>query len=441
MSATPAARMLPGVALLFVVAALPAQGAETALSGVHATEHFTLRWRPGSRAGASVERVAVRAERDLADICARLGCAPKDRFVLWLYDDAAELARVTGVTGTGGFSKDDASHVPHDDDQTRYHELVHLVAHNLLAKAGDEPRNLFVVEGLANALLEFVHGVHVDAVAKFYRARKQLPPLRELTTGDFYAWQARHPGFDAYDVAGSWVLFLLRSQPREKVTAWYKGASAKETFGKDEAGLERAWHAHLDALTLRPEVETLLRRRHGEPAEFTRDVERGELPAELLGRPGEWRSLTGAARGGAGAKAFREDGDALAASNTLGEWQDCDLGTELLGDAILRATIETPAPVPIKIQLGAANQALVVNGTFVYRGGEPVAHAPEPAMDQRRKTTDLALVRRDGRLQVWVDGRRVLDAEADPAPALPGIGIHAGRAVFRDVRVRALGSR
>jgi hypothetical protein len=262
-----------------------------------------------------------------------------------------------------------------------------------------------------------------------------------MTTGDFYAWQARHPGFDAYDVAGSWVLFLLRTQPREKVVAWYKGASAKASFGEDEAALERAWHAHLDGCALRPEVETLLRQRHGEAAAFTRDVERGELPADLLGRPGEWRSLLGAALGGPGAKAFRRDGGALVASNAKGEWQDCHLGDELLGDAVLRATIETPAPVPIKLQLGPANQALVVNGTFVYRGDQAVAHAPQPAMDGRRKTTDLVLVRRDGRLQVWVDGARVLDAAADPAPALPGIGIHAGRAVFRDVRVRALGRR
>src|SRR4030095_12870051 len=111
-------------------------------------------------------------------------------------------------------------------------------------------------------------GIPVDAVAAFYRRRQQLPSMTELHgVSDFYAWLGAHPGFNGYDVAGSWMRFLLDTQGAKKVRRYSRGVAAKEAFGKSVEDLEKLWHARLDAFVLRPGTELLLRQRAGENVE------------------------------------------------------------------------------------------------------------------------------------------------------------------------------
>ena len=119
-----------------------------------------------------------------------------------------ELAEITGVSGTGGFSAGRETHIEWEDDQTRKHEVVHIVV-AAMKKTGDEPRNMFFAEGIANAVLEFVHGIPVHSVAAYERKRGSLPDLRTLVEHpDFYAFLDEHPGLNAYDVGGSFFLYL-----------------------------------------------------------------------------------------------------------------------------------------------------------------------------------------------------------------------------------------
>ena len=124
-------------------------------------------------AGAALDESRARLEQE-ARILARLEFPEfKHLIKLYLYDDVEELQRITGVAGAGGFSVPLAMHLPYDNDQTRLHEMVHVVAEKLPEKGG-ESRSLFFAEGLANAVLEFVTGVHVDAVAAFYKKTGKL---------------------------------------------------------------------------------------------------------------------------------------------------------------------------------------------------------------------------------------------------------------------------
>jgi hypothetical protein len=403
-----------------------------------ATEHFEVRYRPGSKAGALVEREAWRAERDLAEICAALGLGVAGRYRLFLYDDLEDLALTTGVGGTGGFSAGDASHVPVDNDQTRFHELVHIVAHDRVAEAGGEPRSLFFAEGLSNALLVFVHGVHVHAVARYYLDERALPPLKELTeASDFYAWLGARPGFNAYDVAGSFLRYLLDTHGAKKTLRYYGGASSSAAFGSDLAKLERAWLEALRRFELRPEVRALLVERHGASARLMLDLARPPgLPPELLGAPKDWSSLLDQALHPQNGAEWKRERDGIVGKSSAGEWSICELGSELFGDCAIRATIHTPQPSPLLVRLSAANQGLLVNGTFVYRNGESHAHSPLASMDGARRRTDFVLTRRAGVLEVWIDERRVLSTDAENTPATVGIGFHQGEVRFEDVRVR-----
>src|SRR5262245_1906224 len=122
---------------LALLAAAPQE--DRALKGEEKTGHFTIRFRPGCRAAATVDRIAVLAEREFAAITKALDLKPEGGLELHIYDDLAELVAVTKTRGNAGFSAGNASHLPYDNDQTRFHEMVHLIACRI-PKSGKEPR-------------------------------------------------------------------------------------------------------------------------------------------------------------------------------------------------------------------------------------------------------------------------------------------------------------
>lgn len=425
--------------LLFATLSAQVGRSEKLLAGRETTKSFEIRFRPGSRAAASVDRVKVMAERDLADICRQLAFKPEGRFVLWLYDDASELAVITGTAGNAGFSTGNHCHIPHDNDQTRYHEMVHVVAYKL-PKSGSENRSLFFAEGLANALLEFVMGVHVHAVAAFYLREKRLPPLEKMAGArDFYAWLLRHPGFNAYDTAASWLRFLIDEHGVEKVKRYYTGMPARDAFGKTVERLERDWHAMLRAYELRPSVVTLLKKRNGQPAKFTRFLTDPDarLPKALLGRPEQWKSLMKSALEADEEGRWKQAGDRIQGLSQTANWQLCRLGTKQYGDAALRATIHPkPGTVGVQLQFTSRCQGMLTNaGTFVYADGVSAADGSERVAGHQ---LDLLVVRKGDRLTVYVDGLKIVEGMADATPGVPTLGVAGGSATFENVRIRKL---
>jgi hypothetical protein len=430
------------IAVVFVCLLGAAAAARGDPSGSHTgtlkTKRVEIRYRPGSRAAADAERQAVAVERDLDRIAAALATTPKGPYQLWLYDDVDELSEATGTTGNAGFSAVNTSHVPYGNDQTRLHELVHIVTYEW-PKSGPETRNLFLVEGIANAVLEFVSGVHVHAVAAHYKKAGRLPPIAEMTDApDFYAWQRAHPGFNAYDVAASWMRFLIDTHGIEKAKRYYTGTAAKKAFGQDLAALEKAWHAALDAYDLRPEVETLLRQRDGEAAAFKPLAE--GVPAAVLGKPETWKSLLDEALDPEVPARWKKQGATLVATNDTDDWTVCTLGTTLHGNCAVRVRVTTTVYTPIQVRFGPEDQVMFVQpGTFWFRGEKPMASDQAVRWPLGPTTRDLVIARRGGRLDVWVNGRKALSVDTGrEEPLRLAVGLNKGAATFEDVRVRPL---
>jgi hypothetical protein len=433
------------VASLALSGAPAAADAKGALTGRYQTERFDVRYRPGSRAGAAVERDAAMADRDFASICKELEFTPDGRFTIWLFDDVPELWLITGKKNVGGYSAGRESFLPQGRDQTRYHELAHLVT-ALLPKTGGEPRNMFFPDGLANSLLEYVDGVHVHAVTKFHRQRKELPRLGELVRGDFYAWQKAHPRIKGYDIGGSFFLFLANTYGIQNVKRYYGGTPAKEAFGVNEAKLETAWHKVLDGYELRREVETLLHQRAGEMARFTEfEADPDErIPADLLGKPRDWKSLVKEKLHPRDDTPWKRDGKEIVGTSEGNGWRVCELGTREYEDCVVRARIETENILGgVRLQLGDGCCAMLVgNGTFVWSNDRGVSSSPRRGVDPNGEV-DLMMVRRGGSMQVWVDGFMLAEGAVDAAARPVGIGFHCapgerGTARFSDVRVRVL---
>ena len=414
-------------------------GPDASPPGALKTKRFEVRFRPGSRAAADAARQGAAAERDLDRIATALETAPKGPFVLWIYDDVNELTAATGTTGTGGFSSGNASHVPYDNDQTRLHELVHLVAYEW-PKSGPEPRNLWFAEGIANAVLEYVHGVHVHAVAAHYERAGKLPSLAEMTgAADAYAWMRAHPGFNAYDVAASWMRFLLDTHGAAKVKRYYTGTPAKAAFGVDLPAAEKAWRAMLLAWESRPEVETLLKIRDGDPTASFAPFAEG-VPAALLGKPEDWAPVPFKALALQKPSVWTSAPTGLSARNEAEEWTACEFGAENYEDCVVRVRISTTDYTPVQVRFGADNQVLFVwNGTYLFRGDQPVAQDPAVRLPMGSSRIDAVVARTGRRIEAWVDGRKALSTdEGTSAPQHIGVGLHKGAAKYEDVRVRRL---
>jgi hypothetical protein len=405
-----------------------------ALTASEHTAHFEIRWRPGSRAEASVDRIAAAVEGDLKLILGELGITDfKHKITLCLYDDVPELQQLTGVQ-SGGHSTTLQSHVPHDNDQTRVHELVHVVAEKF-SEHGPEPRNLFFAEGLANAVLRFVHGVHVDAVAAFYLQSKRLPAMAEIQGAtDFYAWLAQHPGFDGYDVAGSWMRWLLDTFGAAKVRQYYKGVGTQQAFGKDLAALEKGWHEHLAKVQLRPGLRALLEERdHGGNRGATGLDDTIRLPESAWHAFGP-KSTTGSE--GAWEKSGDADALVLSGKKTNGDWCFVSLGDDVT-DGIARCTMEPQAGCfGVQIQFGKRCQAMILRGqgTFVYDDARPVAFDGKTQLGD--KPVQIVLRRRGNKASVWIDDRLVVEGDVDGAAAPVGVGCVGGKARFLAIALR-----
>jgi hypothetical protein len=424
-------RTLAVVLVLFSVA-LAADPAKTH-TGLVRTDHYDIRYRPESRAGAAADRVAVMAERDFADICRQLDFTPEGRFTIFLHDDVAEVGSFFG-RGIAGASYGRTTNIPFENDQTRYHELAHLVTARL-PKSGDEPRSMFFPDGIANALLTYVSGVHVHAVAKYYRMRNRLPALKEMAEGDFYAWLRTRPRFSGYDVAASWFRFLIDTHGVAKVKRYYTGTSPKKAFGTGRKQLEKAWHKALDAYPMRREVEILIGQRNGETLRFS------PIPKEILGKDSDWRTLMKEKLVAKGATKWTAGADGITAGGA-GGWHVCELGTKKYGDCAVRATIRTQGKfIGVGIQLGGKAAAMQNHDAlYVWTGDATGATARN---DKQRLPVDaeidLLMVRRENRMEVYVDGYRAAAGLVDQSRNAIGIAFHSGSKVtFSDVRVREL---
>jgi hypothetical protein len=424
------------LALLSLAGAAPARQQASPLTGREETARFEIHFRPDSRAEAAVDRIAALVEGDLDRILAELGLAKFPHTIrLFLYDDVAELQRVTGVP-SGGHSGPLESHVPYDSDQTRVHELVHVVAEKF-TETGAEPRNLFFAEGLANAVLRFVHDLPVDAVAAFHLERGELPALTEVhALTDFYAWLDQHPGVNGYDIAGSYMRYLLDEYGAAKVRRYYKGVPAKTAFGADLAKIEKGWHARLAAVTLRPGARSVLAERSGVTA-AQRDPAEAKLTAEILGPDSEWHPVPRDALADGEPGAWAAQGTlALSGQATQGDWCVARVSAEL-GDALVRCTLEPGDAFGVQIQLGIGCQAMVLRGqgAFLYDEVGGIAHAPHVTLGE---TVEIVLRRQAGVASVWVDGVLVGEAKVDGTPARLGVGCVGGKARARDIRLRRL---
>jgi hypothetical protein len=265
---------------------------EAKLTGLVVTEHFDVRYEPGSRSEAHARRIAAVVEIELAEICRRLAVKNDERYTLFLFDRPDDVGKLIETPGVGGFSMGRFFCVGVGDDAARFHELIHTVA---TAKVGN-PKKAFLLEGLAGALFDPRQGMDPHAGAKDYRQRGKLPSLTEsfdhIEAKGWIDWLGQLREVNGYTIAGSWMQFLLETHGPEKTKHYYLGRDPSAVFGRSVAELEKDWLRALDAYEVPPAIKARLEFSEGsDPHRYTAVVgEALEVAQPVLSLPPELTS-------------------------------------------------------------------------------------------------------------------------------------------------------
>jgi len=425
-------RALCAVLALLAADGLPADpdlgAAATHTSAIEAGG-VRVRWDPAAipperaRAGADRAAAALRAVESALD--QRLEAPP----TLFLYRDAADLAARTGAPAAwGAFAHGDRSvHAPLGAPLR--HEWTHLVARRFRG-AGRDPGGL-LREGLAAAMEGSDRGIAVGDWAAVERRLGLLAPLADLRL----RWPAGPPACAHPDhAAGAFARWLLDARGLAALKALYAApGDAEAAAGASWEGLERAWHAALDARAVPEGDEAAVRKWFGLPtARWTaraagEDLAAGADPLARFAarRPGAWSAE-------AGTLVARGPADAFASLDGLASFP--------AGSALRARFVPGPGAslfLRVARRDGRSDEALLgPDGAFLTLGGGDggLARVPRVRLVPGRRT-EAIFEARGGRSRLWLDGWLVHEAE-DPTGGGPGgvgIGVRGG-----EVRVEAL---
>jgi hypothetical protein len=390
------------------------------LTETRAEGPVVLHWAPGALAPEALEedvRANVAAFHELEEA---LAMRFEGRVHVFLYEDAAELARLTG-TDTIAFSTG-ARSVHQVEDFRGTHELAHVFATQFPTHANAFTDG-FVVEGLATGLTEYESGAPLHAWCAVYGQLGRLPALWELRT--------RFPdgapgGVHPYHVAGSFVRFLIESYGIERVKAFYVDAlEARAVLGRGFVALERDWLRMLQDLDVAPEYEDVVRRRLG--------LARVALEGEWV----EEARFDGASLSGWTAQ--DEGVWSLAAGRLVGRhggpWSSLSSAPVVAEGVRVRFRLREGDAFRIVLAAEGARSELVLTwqATFLDTGAG-YRRAEEPPI-VHGFWNDLVLVRSHGRERVFVNGLLHFDDErsAVKEPGRIELGVESGVVDVRSV--------
>ena len=419
-------------------------GRSAELTRFAVTEHFCLHARPGSRAAAALDRVAWMIEDEYEALLTRMEwhghVDERAPFHLFLYDDVDDLLHTTGTSGNAGFSTARESHIPWDNDQTRQHELVHIVA-AAVPPTGEDSRNMFLVEGIANAFLRFVHGVPVHSVAAYELDRDSLPALSTLLSGDFYTYLSRNPGFNGYDIGGSFVLFLLDTHGASATSQYYFGRTVFSAFGCPLEELELEWRTFLQAQELRPELRELLGERRGDGGDFANATAGPALDSSILEPAQAWTPILAELEldRTEGGGQWARGGDGTSGETSSGaDWSIVRTPTAAK-DTIVHAEFTAGESCwGVQVRIGKAVQAMLLGqGTFLYAEDQHGVAFSDRWKLVPGERYELFLRLRDRRAELWVNGEYRLQAEnLQGESGFVGVGVVGGSVEFTELRMR-----
>lgn len=270
------------------------------LSATRETEHFVIRYAPGSITAREIDMVAAEHEFAWDRLERRLGRAPARKVQSFIFASGKERGALMGAdrveVSPPWRQQMYLSHRlwPHD---VMHHEL----AHAFLGDFGDRLLGLPIagsrfsgalIEGVPTALAPRAHdnlGLHEQA-AILDRLDKR-PPLPSIMGAGFWGAAASR----AYTASGSFVLWLAETRGWPAVAQLYGNAGDfQATYASSLAQLEQQWLAAIRAIPLREQDIAAQAQRYRQGSVFRRPcahrsaaLSRAAAQAKLHGRRDE----------------------------------------------------------------------------------------------------------------------------------------------------------
>lgn len=182
------------------------------------TKSFVIYCSPGTQAYNDIDKLIIKRERALQDICDVVGVEPSTPIILFFYPDKITKRKCTLHQGMGLARGNTISEVYNTEASIdHHHELTHIV----MGEVGNPPA-LFN-EGLAVYMQEdhFWHNQHVHEIAANLLNNNELPALSGLITRTEIG-SKNADGRIAYPVSSSFVGFLIDCYGKDRFVKVYK---------------------------------------------------------------------------------------------------------------------------------------------------------------------------------------------------------------------------
>lgn len=224
-------------------------GLERHLCGMLEEDGLVLRFDPGHLEPRAARRLLDDALWHRRDLATRLGLGGAAPVTIWVFSSRSLLRGTVGLSYGNLAAPWRAEAVIQASragrSPTLRHELVHLLAAAWTPSPLGVPLDPTRTEGLATALEK-----RLDSGAPYQRphaaalAAGKLPAIASFI-GTRRFWLGGQSVRNAYDLAGSFVGFLLERFGTTPVRRWYSGARIEEAFGLDLGDLDAAWRSRL----------------------------------------------------------------------------------------------------------------------------------------------------------------------------------------------------
>ncbi|GAB4249279.1 MAG: hypothetical protein Kow0054_06010 [Deferrisoma sp.] len=186
------------------------------------------------------EWVLTRCESAYRKICARLDLSSESSVSVFLYPKRMEPLLWNALPLLGRLRPDEV-HVYFDspsDHGPILHEMTHVLTRSLATFGGNGPPPALLVEGLAEYVVGAPWGIDVDV---WSRGVDLLGRRVAVTTlADSQAFRRANPVV-AYELAGSFVRFLIERFGLEAFKRLYSHPDFLEVYGQQLAVLEGRW--------------------------------------------------------------------------------------------------------------------------------------------------------------------------------------------------------
>lgn len=253
---------------------------ERTLAATRETEHFIIRYRPGSATAREIDWVAAEHEFAWHRLERQLGRAPDGKITSYIFPDPDTKRRVFGagrVEVSLPWKREMyLRHLPFPHD-VMHHELAHSFGatigdplFGLSARMGiTGPRlNMGLIEGFAVAMApRSRHGLDIHDQAAVLDRLDKRPRLGPIMGLGFYGKASGR----AYTAAGSFVSWLLETRGPEPLAELYRSAGDFESaYAASLPELERDWVAFLRARPIDDDDVAKMEARFNQPAIFRR---------------------------------------------------------------------------------------------------------------------------------------------------------------------------